>query len=287
MVGLGTLLHRPSLRSPRSCCGAGGSSGRGRLLWALMLAIPVPLHRQHRGLDDGRAGTAAVARLRADAHRRRDARRGSRRATPSSPCIGFIGPLPGARASSSSSWSGREIAHGPGTPHAQVVPSGTPGSPGRRRDGGALVRHRRRDARGVRRARRLRPRRRHRSTSSWPATTPSAAACWPPSARSGTGTRSGSSPAGGALFLAFPARYAVGFSGFYLPLMLVALAADPPRPLHRVPQPRRQSRSGRPSGTRPSPWAARSSPSFWERRWGTCCGASRSTARAPSRCPLR
>ncbi len=49
---------------------------RGRLhtsrwvLWALLLSFPAALHRQHRRLDDRRAGPPAVAHLRIDAHQR-------------------------------------------------------------------------------------------------------------------------------------------------------------------------------------------------------------------------
>ena len=38
------------------------------MLWVLMLVAAVPLHRQHRRLDDRRGGPPALADLRADAH---------------------------------------------------------------------------------------------------------------------------------------------------------------------------------------------------------------------------
>ena len=43
----------------------------------------------------------------------------------------------------------------------------------------------------------------------------------PQSDRSGMATKCGCSPTGGTLYFAFPALYASGFSGFYLPLMMV------------------------------------------------------------------
>jgi cytochrome d ubiquinol oxidase subunit I len=70
MVGLGTLfmalmgvsaflLYRKKLLTTRP------------VLIALMLRLPVPVHRQHRRLDDRRAGPPAVAHPRAHAHGRR------------------------------------------------------------------------------------------------------------------------------------------------------------------------------------------------------------------------
>ena len=48
--------------------------------------------------------------------------------------------------------------------------------------------------------------------------------------------------AGGTLYFAFPLLYASSFSGFYLPLIIVLVAADAARHRHRIPQPS----SGRP-----------------------------------------
>jgi hypothetical protein len=48
--------------------------------------------------------------------------------------------------------------------------------------------------------------------------------------------------AGGTLYFAFPLLYASGFSGFYLPLMLVLWLLDPPRQRRRIPQPHSKSR---------------------------------------------
>ena len=47
--------------------------------------------------------------------------------------------------------------------------------------------------------------------------------------------------AGGTLYFSFPALYAASFSGFYLPLMMVSVAADPARYFARVSQPRRRT----------------------------------------------
>ena len=88
--------------------------------------------------------------------------------------------------------------------------------------------------------------------------------------------------AGGALFFAFPQAYAAGFSGFYLPLMLVIVARHPARPLDRdalaarapavAPRVRRDLRRVvRDDGRRPR-----------RRRSATSYAACRSTATAPS-----
>ena len=70
MVGLGTFFIAICLRR-----GASALAGRPphRALDALdsHAELPVPLHRQHRGLDHGRGRPPAMAHLRADAHRRR------------------------------------------------------------------------------------------------------------------------------------------------------------------------------------------------------------------------
>ena len=54
--------------------------------------------------------------------------------------------------------------------------------------------------------------------------------------------------AGGTLFFAFPALYASGFSGFYLPLMIVLWLLILRGDLYRVPRARRKLPSGEPFG---------------------------------------
>ena len=68
--GLGTLFIALMGARGAAAAGAAGSSEPRALLWVADAGVPVPVHRQHRGLDDRRARAPAVARLRADAHRR-------------------------------------------------------------------------------------------------------------------------------------------------------------------------------------------------------------------------
>ena len=73
----------------------------------------------------------------------------------------------------------------------------------------------------VRGAGRLRPWRGCHSLPVSRAPTPSAARCCAPSVRSGTAMKSGCWPAAALSISPFPRLYASGFSGFYLPLMMV------------------------------------------------------------------
>ena len=217
--GLGTIFIALMALARAAALARTPARALARLLWVLMLAVPVPVHRDHRRLDDRRARPPALARLRPDAHRGRHLAARHGRATRSSPLSASWASTWCSASSSCSWWAGRSR-----TGRARRTP-GRPGcgrrSPGRAGDGSALVRARRRDARGLRGARRLRLRRRHPAPVRGAGPTPSAGRCSPPSGRSGTATRSGSSPAAGCSSSRFPRAYAVGFSGFYLPLMLV------------------------------------------------------------------
>ena len=86
-----------------------------------------------------------------------------------------------------------------------------------------LVRPGRRAVHRLRDAGRLRPGRRARCTSS-PGPTRSGGSCSTPSARCGTATRSGWSPAAARCSPRFPNVYATVFSGFYLAFMLLLVA---------------------------------------------------------------
>ena len=68
MVGLGTLFI--AVMALAAFCSGAASSHDAR--WHALAAdaeLPLPLHRQHRGLDDGGARPPALADLRSDAHR--------------------------------------------------------------------------------------------------------------------------------------------------------------------------------------------------------------------------
>ena len=68
MAGLGTLLiARDGARELPRVAQEAGAVG-ARMLWILMLSFPFPYIARPRGLDDGRARAAAVARLRPHAH---------------------------------------------------------------------------------------------------------------------------------------------------------------------------------------------------------------------------
>ena len=67
MVGLGTLFIAHRWRS-RRCLLAGPARTRAAAALGADARVSVPLHRDHRRLDDGGARPAAVARLRPDAH---------------------------------------------------------------------------------------------------------------------------------------------------------------------------------------------------------------------------
>ena len=61
------------------------------MLWILLLIVPVPLHREYRGMDDGGNRPAAVAGLRPDAHGRRLFEDGLGRQRAGSRFLGFMG----------------------------------------------------------------------------------------------------------------------------------------------------------------------------------------------------
>ena len=146
--------------------------------------VPVPLHREHRRLDDRRAGPPAVARLRPDAHRRRHTRRTvNARQRRSSPLLGFW-----ASTSCSASLFLVLVAHARSTRGPAGASRGVEDDASWRRSGSRSSSV---HARGLRRARRLRLRRGHRSTCSSRGPTTSGGTCSPRSARSGTATRSG------------------------------------------------------------------------------------------------
>ena len=80
MVGLGTIFMAVMVD-----CGLAAVAKRlfesRWMLWILLLSFPLPLHRQHRRLDDGRDRPPAVSGLRLAAHRQRLFANRCRRAT--------------------------------------------------------------------------------------------------------------------------------------------------------------------------------------------------------------
>ena len=66
MVGLGTIFIAVMVMAAFLAVARKLFESRW-MLWMLMLCAPLPLHREHGGMDDGGIGPAAVADLRADA----------------------------------------------------------------------------------------------------------------------------------------------------------------------------------------------------------------------------
>ena len=92
--------------------------------------------------------------------------------------------------------------------------------------------------------------------------------------------------AGGTLYFAFPALYASGFSGFYLPLMMVLWLLILRGTSDRISQPHSQRRVGADAGTSFSAGRACCWRCFSARRWAMWCAACRSmrAAISSSRC---
>ncbi len=223
MVGLGTILI------------AGHGAWRALLAWRGRLErsapaalgpdarLPVPVHREHRGLDDGRARPPAVARLRALCAPPTAPARPVHAGTTLFTLLGFCG-LYFVLGLLFLFLVGREIAHGPeraghGAPaRARRSAAGPMTNPCH---GRALVRDPGPAARGLRRARRLRLRRRRAAPLRGARPTPSGGRCSPPSDPFWDGNEVWLLAAGGVLFVAFPRVLAAGFSGFYLAIFLV------------------------------------------------------------------
>ena len=75
--------------------------------------------------------------------------------------------------------------------------------------------------------------------------------------------------AGGTLYFAFPLLYASGFSGFYLPLMMVLWLLMLRGHRHRIPQSTSRTGVAGDFRRRLRAWPASCWPSSTERRWAT------------------